>query len=784
MRVRPSYVGKSTAGLATATLVAAAAVGSVALAASAPATADTPQCQLGNGVQHVISIVFDNVHFFRDNPNVPSDLEQMPHLLNFLKSNGTVFSNTHTPLIAHTAEDSLAIYTGLYGDRHGQPVSNSYKTYNPDGSTDPAGSFAYWTSPVNDTLAIPTPGHDTAPTMVYSDTVPASGAPNRITPAPWVPFTRAGCSVGDFSTANMVLENTKVDLPTVFGPSSPEVAQLNADPSSFKDQETNDYVGVAVHCTKADAICANAQAVKFGQSTPTPSAVPDRLPTEPGGYTGYQALFGHKYVAPQLGAGTPNLTHNGYPVTNAAGNLVDLNGNQINGAFLQTPGFPGFNPVATQSLAYLADMQEAGIPVTYGYISDLHERKAGTSGCTTASATATGRPIGPGDTCYVNNAQAYDRAFEKFFERLAADGITPANTEFVISAEENDQFSGANVGRAIQPTPTGCDGVTVPCNYPSGTLGELAANIKGLLSTSSSSGTQFDVEPQGAAIYVHGQPAADDPTVRQLERDTAAMTGNNPYTGNADEQITKYQAGALEQRLLHLQTADPLRTPTYTLFPMPDYFFGTTGPNVSINSSFAWNHGYYSPNIDITWAGIAGPGVAINGVDGPPAPGGNESQDPNSTHTVPQASTAGTWVEETDLRPTLLHLVGLQDDYQTDGRVISQALAAPSAALSATDELAAAYQQLNSSVGAFATDTLLADSAALASGSAADDSAYEAEQETLAHLAKARDKLAAEMKLTLALAAQGAMPSHGTVQSELARARALLNQAETLAEGG
>src|SRR3954453_11959617 len=247
MRVRPSYVGKSTAGLATATLVAAAAVGSVALAASAPATADTPQCQLGTGVQHVISIVFDNVHFFRDNPNVPSDLEQMPHLLNFLKSNGTVFSNTHTPLIAHTAEDSLAIYTGLYGDRHGQPVSNSYKTYNPDGSTDPAGSVAFWTSPVNDTLANPTPGHDTAPTMVYSDTVPASGAPNRIPPAPWVPSTRAGCSVGDFSTANMVLENTKVDLPTVFGPPPPR--SPSSTPTRARSRTRRPTTMSALPCT-------------------------------------------------------------------------------------------------------------------------------------------------------------------------------------------------------------------------------------------------------------------------------------------------------------------------------------------------------------------------------------------------------------------------------------------------------------------------------------------------------------------------------------------------------
>jgi hypothetical protein len=55
-------------------------------------------------IQHVIYIQFDNVHFRRDNPNVPSDLEQMPHLLNFLETNGTFLTNHHTPLISHTAD--------------------------------------------------------------------------------------------------------------------------------------------------------------------------------------------------------------------------------------------------------------------------------------------------------------------------------------------------------------------------------------------------------------------------------------------------------------------------------------------------------------------------------------------------------------------------------------------------------------------------------------------------------------------------------------------------------
>jgi len=774
MGVRPGHLTKSKAGLATGALLVASAVGAIAVAPASPSVAAPapPTCQLGNGVKHVINIVFDNVHFFRDNENVPSDLEQMPNLLNFLKANGTVFSNSHTPLIAHTADDSLTIYTGLYGDRHGQPLTNTYNVYNPSGSnfsTDPATSFTYWTSPIIDTRPpVPAPNPvDTAPSMTYSDTVPASGPANRVTPAPWVPFTRAGCTVGDFSTANMVLENPAVDVPTVFGPDSPEAIETAANPDRFKDVQVAKYVGEAIHCAQGAAICANS-----------PRAVADNLPTEPGGYDGYQGPFGAQYIAPAIGGG-PNQSHDGFPVTDAHGNLTDLDGNTLQEPFTHTPGFPGFSPTASQSLAVLADMQEAGIPVTYGYISDTHDKKAGATGC-----TSPGNALGPGDACAVAALHAYDVAFGQWLQRLADDGITPGNTVFMIGAEENDQFAGANVvGRNTQPTPTTppCDGVTVACHYTSSQDGELQANIKGLLSTTASSTAQYDVQPQGASIYVKGQPVADDPTVRQLERDTAAMTSNLTYSGVPNEHIVKYQAGALEQRVLHLQTNDPLRTPTYSIFPMPDYFFSTTGANVSFNNAFAYDHGYYSPNIDITWAGIAGPGVVNNGVDGPGPTGGNESQDPNSTRTVPEASTQGTWIEEADMRPTLLHLVGLHDDYQTDGQVITQALTQPNSALAQIAELGQLYQQINSSVGEFATNTLIADSKALASGSASNDSRYANEQTTLADLADHRDRVATLMKATLARAAAGTVPGHGEMQSEIAQARALLKQAAQLA---
>src|SRR5215472_3973340 len=138
-----------------------AATGAAARAAKPAAAADSSSCHLGNGIKHVVTLMFDNVHYFRDNPNVPSDLEQMPNLLNFFKDNGTFLSNNHTPLSAHTADDILTTFTGLYGDRHGMPISNSYQAYNADGTTDPAGSFAYWTDPVFDESSTPNPGHDT-----------------------------------------------------------------------------------------------------------------------------------------------------------------------------------------------------------------------------------------------------------------------------------------------------------------------------------------------------------------------------------------------------------------------------------------------------------------------------------------------------------------------------------------------------------------------------------------------------------------------------------------------
>jgi hypothetical protein len=765
----------------------------------------TVSCKLGNGIQHVVQLTFDNVHFFRDNPNVPSDLELMPNLLNFFTSNGTMLSNNHTPLIAHTGDDILTTETGLYGDRQGVGISNSYRTYNADGpggtfnTTDPASAFAYWTDPIFDTATTPNASHDTNPNLVYSPVPPATAAtpvtPDTNTPAPWVPYTRAGCNVGEVGVANAELENTAVDIPKVFGVNSPENNQLTSDKDSFKDQETADYVGIGVHCAQGAAFCGDATAVKFGQTTPSKTAVSDLLPSEPGGYSGFQALMGHKYVAPQLGAGEPDVTHHGYQVTNAAGNLVDLNGNQINGDFLSTPGFPGFGPInAAQSLAYAADMLESGVPVVNAYMADLH----GNNVSSLAACQGAPAALGSGSACYIAQAQYYNAAFGTFFKRLAADGITPANTLFVLSADEGDHEAGANVGRAVTPTPAGCDGATVSgdtvtpdvlCTYPSGSFGELAGNLTGLLATQKNNTTPFTVEADTAPeFYLTGNPGPTSPVVRQFEHDVAGLTAANPYTGTT-QTIANYVADPVEESILHFTNADPARTPTFALFAKPDYFLSTGSATcpaagcVTQNTGFAWDHGDYAAEINMTYLGLVGPGVKHLGIDGwGPAQGPN-SAGPNSGQTVSaDLANPGTWADHTDIEPTELYLTGLKADYTQDGTVITDVLtdAPPHLRSVPEQQLAACYKQLNASVGQFGAATLVASTKAVES-STAGDAKYNQVNAALLSLEKQRDALAIKVKDELNAAAfsnTAIADPHG----QAAQCRAIIGQAKQLAQ--
>ena len=465
---------------------------------------------------------------------------------------------------------------------------------------------------------------------------------------------------------------------------------------------------------------------------------------------------------------------------------MDENGNQINGAFLANhPGFPGFGPInASQSLAYMADMLESGVPVVNGYVADIHgnENIPGVAACQGAPAA-----LGPGTPCYIAQAQYYNTAFGAFFQRLAADGITPANTLFELSSDEGDHVAGANVGRAIQPTPATCDGVTTPCSYPAGTFGELAGNVTGLLATQKNDTTPFSLESDSAPeFYVTGKPGPNAPQARTLERDVAGLTAANPYTGTT-QTIANYLADPAEMAILHMVNADPARTPTFALFAKPDYFLSPGAANcskpcVSVNPAFAYNHGDYAAEINTNYTAFAGPGVRHRGLDGTKAADGPNSAGPDSGQVeVVNSGTKGTWVDETDIRPTLLYLTGLKDDYEHDGRVITEVLTSPNHALAAPGvaSLGACYKQLNSSVGQFGAATLAAATAGIES-STPGDARYRTVTAALTGLDHLRDALALRIKAELEAAAFGAKPVLGAAGQTVA-CRAIIAAAGSLA---
>jgi hypothetical protein len=272
-------------------------------------------------------------------------------------------------------------------------------------------------------------------------------------------------------------------------------------------------------------------------------------------------------------------------------------------------------------------------------------------------------------------------------------------------------------------------------------------------------------------VYLTGNPARSALVTRNFERAVGKLTAVNPYTGQTD-QLTAALADPVAMKTLHMITADPQRTPTFTMFAQPDYFLFAAAPNCNAPCitvpttppTFAWNHGGIQPEIAQTWLGIVGPGVR------------NVGQDDS------------TWTDHTDWRPTILSLVGLDDSYVHDGRVVVEPLSswAVPEALRAHHEkllqLGAVYKQLNAPFGEFSTDVLVASTEALKSGSATDDTGYASIEDQIESLTSTRDSLAGQIRAALDDAAFGGKAlDNQQAKAFITQAEDLISQAHELA---
>jgi hypothetical protein len=292
----------------------------------------------------------------------------------------------------------------------------------------------------------------------------------------------------------------------------------------------------------------------------------------------------------------------------------------------------------------------------------------------------------------------------------------------------------------------------------------------------------FDDAP---TVYINGDetavnfsPNTPGPMARGLEQTMGPLQIPNPITlGN--EAALAAMADPVEEKMLHMVTADPLRTPNFTFFGNADFFFDSSpqdsafcsippidGGLVCEDNGFAWNHGDIQPEIGTTWLGLVGPGI----------------------RTLRQTGTF--FSDHTDDRPTILALAGLCDDYEHDGRVLVEALkptAIPPALavnLQAAVELAQAYKDLNAPFGTRATESLVVSTNALNSTSSG-DATYIRLDNDLAKWTSERDTIVGQMKAILDEAAfQGVRinvtQAHGLIQP----GQSLINQVTACATGG
>ncbi len=291
--------------------------------------------------------------------------------------------------------------------------------------------------------------------------------------------------------------------------------------------------------------------------------------------------------------------------------------------------FPGFSKLdAAYALRATYEMQTHGIPVTFTYIENVHNTHA------------------PGT--YDDALAASDAAFDQFFQKLAVSDITPENTLFAITTDEEDHYvvGGVNTTRLpawLADNPT----------FPVPTTEVHATGDASLL------------------VWLTDES--------KLPKTLAAL---NDIPGWAA--ITT-KAG---MSVLHMASAsDPDRVPSFVLFAKPDVAYAAVAnpgriggtKQMQQNPGYLYNHGTLASEITTVWLAMVGPGIMPGSFD--------------------------TWADHTDIRPTIEYLLKMPPSPNLDGRVLFEFFdpsVLPASALAQSKDLATVadtYKQINAPLG-------------------------------------------------------------------------------------
>ena len=311
-------------------------------------------------------------------------------------------------------------------------------------------------------------------------------------------------------------------------------------------------------------------------------------------------------------------------------------------------GFPGFDgALAKNTLGEVAQMQENGVPVTFAYISDAHDNHT------------LGRASGPGEADYQPQLPSTTMRSRRSSSGCRTTAST-SRTRSSSSPSTRATTSPAGRARPTRRIPARSSTTTRPALTPTSVPGEPDRRGQREHQLGAARGRAELRHPlRRRPDVLRQRPAgADEPGVAQARAGRGRRDAARPVQGwRADADRAAPRRHGRGEHAAHGQlrseadaVVHDVRRPRLLLpdrerlqGPSPD-----PGVPECVNPAFAWNHGDSQDEIGNTWFGMVGPGVDQNGVD------------------------SKTWTDHVDLRPTINALLGLQDNYVDDGRVVTQ----------------------------------------------------------------------------------------------------------------